>query len=520
LNKSISQLVKPTTPMTTQARPISETFAQAVANSMASADIPPPPGLGDMAKRPVSEMIPATGEQPKNPDTEAIDKWVDDLAHYEETMEQMAKASLDQNFKDELTAIEQWFQVLSDPERTATLYSLLQHTSRVQQGFFIAFLQQLGRKDNRPGADRGKDVKKLADAGRQRRLGNSKPQLAIAGTNEKYARMFGEEGTFSSPQQGAAPQTGPVIKPGKPGTTSAFMAARPRSAATATGMFPTDKPAFAQIVAKDAARARAAMDPSAYEDGGSMMGHIEGKKWQPMTPTFSTFSEIAKGIERPQSTNDMLISARDPRLAGKLSSAAVRSPLGPAGDNGFLARAQARGLTSAKLVQNPPLSAGMRALHSPAFPPGLFPSNPWAAAASPGLDKKTAASTAALKQKFATLIADSRADASKDAANAAAQAARLANGAALANAEPKSPKPVEPIDFKLLSDIPAWFRSMRLHKYTNLFETMKWQEIIQLDDEKLTDMGVAALGARRKMIKVFDQVKIEAAQKNVSIEMP
>lgn len=107
-------------------------------------------------------------------------------------MEAMAKASLDQNFKDELNAIEQWFQVLSDPERTATLYSLLQHTNRVQQGFFIAFLQQLSRKDNRATSDRAKEAKKLADAGRQRRL-SSKPQLAIAGTNEKYARLLGEE---------------------------------------------------------------------------------------------------------------------------------------------------------------------------------------------------------------------------------------------------------------------------------------------------------------------------------------
>ncbi|KAI8054481.1 hypothetical protein BDF22DRAFT_613160, partial [Syncephalis plumigaleata] len=59
----------------------------------------------------------------------------------------MARASLDQNFKDELNAIEQWFQVLSEAERTATLYSLLQHTTRVQQGFFVAFLQQLIRRE-------------------------------------------------------------------------------------------------------------------------------------------------------------------------------------------------------------------------------------------------------------------------------------------------------------------------------------------------------------------------------------
>jgi hypothetical protein len=419
-------------------------------------------------------------------------------------MEAMAKASLDQNFKDELNAIEQWFQVLSDPERTATLYSLLQHTNRVQQGFFIAFLQQLSRKDNRASSDRAKEAKKLADAGRQRRL-SSKPQLAIAGTNEKYARLLGEE------------QAAAITK----ATNNNYAAVRPLSAATATGMFPSaEKMALAQIAAAEKmSRPRSVMDPSAFEDpstGRSNDMELKGSKWQPMTPTFSAFSEIAKGIERPQSTNDMLLTASNPRLS-KLSSSAVRSPLGPAVDGGFLARNQTRGLASGKM-QNPPMSAGLRALHSPAFPPGLFPTNPWAASA----DKKTAASTAALKQKFATLIADSRADASKDAAAAAqvAQAARLANGSTGANAEPKSPKPVEPIDFKLLSDIPAWFRSMRLHKYTGLFETMKWQEIIQLDDEKLTEKGVAALGARRKMLKVFDQVKLEASQKGVNIEIP
>lgn len=305
-------------------------------------------------------------------------------------------------------------------------------------------------------------------------------------------------------------------------TNNNYAAARPLSAATATGMFPSaEKMALAQIAAAEKmSRPRSVMDPSAFEEPNTArsgeMEQLKGNKWQPMTPTYSAFSEIAKGIERPQSTNDMLLTASNPRLS-KLSSSTVRSPLGPAVDGGFLARNQTRGLASGKL-QNPPMSAGLRALHSPAFPPGLFPTNPWAASA----DKKTAASTAALKQKFATLIADSRADASKDAAAAAqvAQAARLANGSVNANVEPKSPKPVEPVDFKLLNDIPAWFRSMRLHKYTSLFETMKWQEIIQMDDEKLTEKGVAALGARRKMLKVFDQVKLEASQKGVNIEIP
>lgn len=57
------------------------------------------------------------------------------------------------------------------------------------------------------------------------------------------------------------------------------------------------------------------------------------------------------------------------------------------------------------------------------------------------------------------------------------------------------------------ADVPAWFRTLRLHKYNNIFESMKWQDIIKLTDEELEAKGVAALGARRKMLKVFEQVK-------------
>ena len=52
-----------------------------------------------------------------------------------------------QNFKEELTAIEQWFNVLSAAERTAALYSLLQGCTPVQIRFFITVLQQLARND-------------------------------------------------------------------------------------------------------------------------------------------------------------------------------------------------------------------------------------------------------------------------------------------------------------------------------------------------------------------------------------
>jgi hypothetical protein len=72
-------------------------------------------------------------------------QWIADIDQYETTLEEMAAATLDQDFKDELSAIEQWFKVLSEAERTAALYALLQQTTQVQIRFFIQVLQQMGK---------------------------------------------------------------------------------------------------------------------------------------------------------------------------------------------------------------------------------------------------------------------------------------------------------------------------------------------------------------------------------------
>lgn len=70
-----------------------------------------------------------------------------------------------------------------------------------------------------------------------------------------------------------------------------------------------------------------------------------------------------------------------------------------------------------------------------------------------------------------------------------------------------SKPPEDPTDPSLLQDIPSWLRSLRLHKYTDNLKDMKWTELIELDDKQLEERGVNALGARRKMLKVFEQVK-------------
>lgn len=72
-------------------------------------------------------------------------QWIADIDQYETTLEEMAAATCDQDFKDELSAIEQWFKVLSEAERTAALYALLHQTTQVQIRFFIQVLQQMAK---------------------------------------------------------------------------------------------------------------------------------------------------------------------------------------------------------------------------------------------------------------------------------------------------------------------------------------------------------------------------------------
>ncbi|KAF9020459.1 hypothetical protein BDZ89DRAFT_1072201 [Hymenopellis radicata] len=67
----------------------------------------------------------------------------------------------------------------------------------------------------------------------------------------------------------------------------------------------------------------------------------------------------------------------------------------------------------------------------------------------------------------------------------------------------------EDIDPELLEDVPAWLKSLRLHKYTACFEGMTWRQMVDLDEPTMETMGVVALGARRRLTKTFEAVKLK-----------
>ena len=85
----------------------------------------------------------------------------------------------------------------------------------------------------------------------------------------------------------------------------------------------------------------------------------------------------------------------------------------------------------------------------------------------------------------------------------------LASGRTMSNNGRSDRKDEDEVDPQLLNDIPAWLRSLRLHKYTPNFEGMKWQDMVMMDEAALEAKGVAALGARRKMLKTFENVRIK-----------
>lgn len=49
-----------------------------------------------------------------------------------------------------------------------------------------------------------------------------------------------------------------------------------------------------------------------------------------------------------------------------------------------------------------------------------------------------------------------------------------------------------------MRDVPTWLKTLRLHKYSYLFTTLTYEEMLELTEERLADQGVTK-GARHKL---------------------
>ena len=152
-----------------------------------------PSPLANRGIRPASEIyFGRNNTQSGNPDEmeRAAQQWLADIDQYETTLEEMATATLDQDFKDELSAIEQWFRVLSEAERTAALYALLQQTTQVQIRFFIQVLQQMSKNVLKSGV---LSPANFGEKGKSDNFSNVLPMLTCARSHDTEAERCHEQ---------------------------------------------------------------------------------------------------------------------------------------------------------------------------------------------------------------------------------------------------------------------------------------------------------------------------------------
>ncbi|KAA8642392.1 hypothetical protein EYZ11_006823 [Aspergillus tanneri] len=559
-----------------------------------------PSPLSSRSIRPSSEVYYNQQAQTPNNTDDPLDRaaqqWLADIDQYETTLEEMAAATLDQDFKDELSAIEQWFRVLSEAERTAALYALLQQTTQVQIRFFIQVLQQmskshpmsgllspanfgekdamsnrlndamsklnvdssrnsLGRPPPSPGAKRnsGLDSSTInamfpdAAAAIAKKKAEFTQQTGNAPPSNRNSAVFGDRTSFVAPTISAPDSNtdnlgqAPVSPWAQRGTEPQPPIARPKSS---SGQQPMGQ--FSQSGLRSPLPTQTATIPAPDIEAPLLSPYNVGNaSWASMTntPMTATFGQQVQQPGQQNSQADMVANATAMKLAA-LSTVNNRIALDDARKYRRARSNDGQGKNS-NVNTNPPMSQG--GLTNQVLP---------GASQLVAGQLLNAQQIAALQAQQQAAMAGRRSRPTSP--GIAMQGGALGpmgftspqNNGFLAAYDPNNPlmgnglnaltigqfglsghegylsdhsevtrgrsprgrrgsskPPEDPTDPGLLKDIPSWLRSLRLHKYTENLKDLKWTELVELNDKALEERGVNALGARNKMLKVFEQVK-------------
>ncbi|KAL1668236.1 hypothetical protein GGF50DRAFT_111458 [Schizophyllum commune] len=377
---------------------------------------------------------------------EVLDRWMEGFQQHEQTLAAMAQATLDQSFKDELATIEQWFTVLSESERTATAYTLLQHSNLSQLHFFASVTQQMIR------AIEGQCMSPaFPDRNRKQRTNDSlrPPRLQMPASSPSSPRSSPRVDSYNTPS------TAVDNNPGLPLKSSKALD------------FP-DLPDTPQEL----------MIPGRAPDMGSWANLVP-------TPQFNMFPKAPEKPALPTSPfgvlNQFNLNTPNPAETQMLALQLMM--------NGLMKNGQAvdANVQPAVPAMSEPPKRAQRASVSSASSNTNNQNNWRAGGAQNGGGRYGNRGTRGSGR------------------TSGARGGAGANGA--------TPLTEEGFDPRMLTDIPGWLKSLRLHKYTACFAHMPWQEMVMLTEEQLEAKGVTALGARRRMMKMF-----EVARKKMGME--
>ncbi|KAJ1567850.1 hypothetical protein HK405_004550, partial [Cladochytrium tenue] len=442
----------------------------------------------------------------------AITKWFEDLNYYEKTLEQMAHAKLDDSFRDELRAIEQWFSVLSDPERTTALYSLLQHITPIQVRFFITVLQQMAQKI---------PVGATAAA-----AGATSPFMAaqtLSGSDAR--RLFDRHSAPTGEETRRAPSVG------RSGDSAAHRS--PLS-------LPAALPSFLASHSTVTDNAIASADWSVVGGGGGggpgggAVGAATGAASPIVYPLSPPPSIVTNGL-LPSTTSSAPGSAvlhhhqlhhhqfksgglglgPDSLLLSQRSfSARARSPNPPAAPPMFLspslrpsavlaasaaaaaAAAQAAAVAAAAATHHPADGWSHIQLPAAVAPPALDSLARSLATTSVGGGGGGGGAALTLRLPPAPTYAQSDySDGGDDGANGAPDGADARLRAQQAGPHKEKGKIPDTVDLESLN---------------GNFDGVDWRDMVRMSEDDLIARGVSAQGARRKLLKVFELVRAEA----------
>ncbi|KEI39963.1 uncharacterized protein L969DRAFT_86570 [Mixia osmundae IAM 14324] len=566
--------------------------------------------------RPTSEFMPMNSiglSQGPTAENEAIEKFFQDLQHHERVLEEMAAASLDQNFKEELGAIEQWFRVLSEAEKTAALYSLLQSSTQVQIRFFITVLQQMARSDpmaallspaNPMQASMDTQLEaKLAAMGMKApgspgsraqsnlRQGSFSTAADSHGFLSPHAAMFSGQNSTSGHDRNASGEAANTLAQQrarlKANASHRISAPTALLSASQAPQEPPKSPVWVQQSLSNGPRrspspnylqaSEAPRSPrSTHDSFADQLSPLVGGNWASMVNT-----PLAPMFNGSRSTGNIDASIRD--ASNKLNAwSGHQSVSGSTSANGIVLddarkfRRNARGGSQqddqreerASLSRSAaPILSGGSAAASPTTYGGLdrqqvaaltaqqnwrngMGKGPNASMldASMSLGQSVTPQMAHLLNQQQLLQQQIQLQQSMGLTNMmsmmgngllspaaiggnplynsmGATPSPSSNASFLQQSQRRSPRPDkspklgtlppagsganpdEDIDMLLLSDVSAWLRSLRLHKYTETFQFSNWRDMVMMDDKALQDIGVSALGARRKLLKIFQTVR-------------
>lgn len=407
--------------------------------------------LGLQAGRPASEVI---NKNFKSPEAEAIDRLFEDLSYYERTLEEMAQAKLDDNFREELKAIEQWFSVLSNCERTTALYSLLQQATPVQIRFFITVLQQMAQKETPGNVDKSHERDYLyppKSPGVNSRKFHPRYSAPI---DDSQIRKINDDGIYHHPHHD---------------DNRGYMGNRRGSTHSLKG--------------KDE------MMKQKLDLEMTGINNTQGWALNNYGNNQNNLRERTSSLQQQQHHNN---HKNGNHINTKRSFNKMNSPKSP----GFPKPLSP--LITSNVGNNknmPPVSPGG--------------SNKWGSSSNRG---------GYAHSEYSDVDDDGN---SRRGGSQYHRAGSTAGSTTAGSVSGKDKGKIpDKIELELLEDIPTWLRSLRLHKYTPIFESMSWKEMVILNDDELTQKGVAALGARRKLLKVFAMVQEEAKKQNIELPKP